>query len=482
MATTQTVNIDINANTKDAEQQVSRLENNIKTLDGAINLVGGSIEVLAGGLALAGAVTEEQAERFQTAAVGAIALADGSKRLLEGYKTLATETKVAATAQRIYNNVVKANPYVAAAVALAALTAAIVLIVKRTREANEEEQKANGLRFTTEQNTLKAAEAQNAYNRSLESQETELENSIKLLKKQGGSIDDVFEAEKRLLELRIAARRDEANELQRQVDNINQAIQQFVDLGVTGPALNKLREEKQGLLNEVSGIVNNIKSLETDLQILQLDYIKELDKAEEDSYEEFEKRELKRREELRKTTQARIAADVARAKSEKDAADAAIEAERKAQEFKEMAIQGGIDNLQGALGALFAENKGVARANVLIDAAQAGVGIIKNSQSTGPLAIAYQATQFALLAATTIASLRQIDAAEPGSSGTPDTPAGPGRIPTFGAGTTTLGGGITATSTPSFSTSAPVRAYVVTGDITSGQEAEALLNTRRQFP
>ncbi len=370
MATTQTVNIDINANTQDAEQQVSRLENNIKTLDGAINLVGGSIEVLAGGLALAGAVTEEQAERFQTAAVGAIALADGSKRLLEGYKTLATETKVAATAQRIYNNVVKANPYVAAAVALAALTAAIVLIVKRTREANEEEQKANGLRFTTEQNTLKAAEAQNAYNRSLESQETELENSIKLLKKQGGSIDDVFEAEKRLLELRIAARRDEANELQRQVDNINQAIQQFVDLGVTGPALNKLREEKQGLLNEVSGIVNNIKSLETDLQVLQLDYIGQLDKAEEDSYKEFEKRELKRREELRKTTQARIAADVARAKSEKDAADAAIEAERKAQEFKEMAIQGGIDNLQGALGALFAENKGVARANVLIDAAQ----------------------------------------------------------------------------------------------------------------
>ena len=48
MATTQTVNIDINANTQDAEQQVSRLENNIKTLDGAINLVGGSIATLAG--------------------------------------------------------------------------------------------------------------------------------------------------------------------------------------------------------------------------------------------------------------------------------------------------------------------------------------------------------------------------------------------------------------------------------------------------
>ena len=481
MATTQTVNIDINANTKDAEKQVSNLENNIKTLDGAINLVGGSIEVLAGGLALAGAVTEEQAERFQTAAVGAIALADGSKRLLEGYKTLADGTKVAATAQRIYNNVVKANPYVAAAVAVAALTAAIVLIVKRTREANIEEQKANGIRFTTEQNTLKAAEAQNAYNRSLESQEAELENSIKLLKAQGGSIDDVFEAEKRLLELRIAARRDEANELQRQIDNISDAIQQFIELGVTGPALNKLKEEKQGLLNEVNGIVNNIKLLETDLQILQLDYIKELDEAEEDSYKEFEKRELQRREELKKTTQARIAADVARAKSEKEAADAAIEAERKAQEFKEMAIQGGIDNIQGALGALFAENKAVASANVLIDAAQAGVGIIKNSQTTGPLAIAYQVSQFALLAATTAASLKQINSAEPDSTGVPNTPGKGVPLSSFGVGTSTIAGA-TGTVAPTLSQQPPMRAYVLATDVRTELEAGALLQTRRQFP
>ena len=152
------------------------------------------------------------------------------------------------------------------------------------------------------------------------------------------------------------------------------------------------------------------------------------------------------------------------------------------QAYKEALFSEGVDNIQAALGALFGENKAVAKANVLVDAAQAGVGIIKNSQTTGPFAIAYQATQFALLTATTIASLRQIDAAEPGAGGTPDTPGGVGRIPTFGVGTTTTGGGITATSTPSFATAPPVRAYVVTGDITSGQEAEALLNTRRQFP
>ena len=97
MATTQTVNIDINANTQDAQQEISALENNIKTLDGAINLIGGSISALAGGLVLTGAVTEEQADKFNQAAFSAIALAEGSKRALEGFRVLATETKLAAT-------------------------------------------------------------------------------------------------------------------------------------------------------------------------------------------------------------------------------------------------------------------------------------------------------------------------------------------------------------------------------------------------
>ena len=137
MATTQTVNIDVNANTQDAEQQVSRLENNIKTLDGAINLVGGSIEVLAGGLALAGAVTEEQAERFQTAAVGAIALADGSKRIIEGYKTLATETNILSKAQKLYNFVLNANPLGLVIIAATALAGAYLLLRNRTDASTE---------------------------------------------------------------------------------------------------------------------------------------------------------------------------------------------------------------------------------------------------------------------------------------------------------------------------------------------------------
>ena len=87
-----TVTVNVNANTGDATQDINQLDkalegadvaaeqlNNslekqearIKTLGGAINIVGGSVEVLAGSLALTGALSEEQAEKFESAAIGA---------------------------------------------------------------------------------------------------------------------------------------------------------------------------------------------------------------------------------------------------------------------------------------------------------------------------------------------------------------------------------------------------------------------------
>jgi len=150
---------------------------------------------------------------------------------------------------------------------------------------------------------------------------------------------------------------------------------------------------------------------------------------------------------------------------------------------KQMLLTQGIDNLQGALGALFQENKAVASANVLIDAAQAGVGIIKNSTTTGPFAIAYQATQFALLAATTAASLQQINSAEPGSAGTPNTPR-PSGVPTTGGTTDGLSGpgfnlGLPQTGGTSGVTT--LSAVVLAGDVTSAQAQDAAIRNRRRF-
>ena len=465
MATTQTVNIDINANTKDAEQQVSRLENNIKTLDGAINLVGGSIEVLAGGLALAGAVTEEQAERFQTAAVGAIALADGSKRIIEGYKTLATETNILSKAQKLYNFVLNANPLGLVIIAATALAGAYLLLRNRTDASTE------------------------AAKRSRTARLAELD-----------AIDDVAAANLRLARAKGASEEDikkaEIDAIERNLERLKLQRQELQNEGGISKGVKKNREEIAALGVQQRDQRIQLAAAELELQTIidnnanKIAEDREKERLENTKFSE-EKIDLKKKEiefdveladsglKLISAKQAQAATEVQIEQVKSDKIRAINQAE---QEYKELLLTQGIDNLQGALGALFGENKAVAKANVLIDAAQAGVGIIKNSQTTGPFAIAYQATQFALLTATTIASLRQIDAAEPGSTGTPNTPGGVGRIPTFGAGTTTLGGGITATSTPSFSTSAPVRAYVVTGDITSGQEAEALLNTRRQFP
>ena len=148
-----------------------------------------------------------------------------------------------------------------------------------------------------------------------------------------------------------------------------------------------------------------------------------------------------------------------------------------------------IDNFQGALTALFGESKAVASANVLVDAAQASVGIIASSQKfkdpTGTLAIIYQISQFALLAATTTAALRQINSANPGSGGTPGTPPKPtpigggaftGALPGTG-GTPTSG--IPTTGTPGGTE--PIRAYVVAQDVSNGQEANASINRRRRL-
>jgi len=107
-------NVNVKANTTQAQAQIEQLEGSIKVLDGAVNLVGGTLETVAGGLALTGALTKEQAEQFETAAIGAIAFADGAKRTLdgvvnlqEGFTKLASSSKAAAVASRVLGTAIK---------------------------------------------------------------------------------------------------------------------------------------------------------------------------------------------------------------------------------------------------------------------------------------------------------------------------------------------------------------------------------------
>jgi len=137
-----------------------------------------------------------------------------------------------------------------------------------------------------------------------------------------------------------------------------------------------------------------------------------------------------------------------------------------------------IDAIQGALMTLFGENKALASAMVLVDAGQAAVGIINNAQKMSFGAIPYQISQFALLAATTVSSLKQINSAKPkGGNSTPSVPSGIGQTPNMSGLEQQIGPlDIAEAQKPS---NEMVRAYVVSGDVTTNQEADAKLSAKR---
>lgn len=161
-----------------------------------------------------------------------------------------------------------------------------------------------------------------------------------------------------------------------------------------------------------------------------------------------------------------------------DLADAEEKQEQEKQMVKEQALNATIDAAQAALTEIFGNSKAVASASVLVDAGQAAVGIIKASTSIpAPFNIPYQVAQFALLAATTANSLKQINSAKPGSRGTPSQPRpGAPRMAVGNQAPQPVSNQVNATTTP---VQPVVKAYVLSGDARNAQEADAKLNKRR---
>ena len=252
-----TVTVNVQANTGDATNDVNQLDNalegadkaakdlsnslekqeaRIKTLGGAINIVGGSVEVLAGGLALTGALSEEQAEQFQTAAIGAIAFADGAKRVFEGYKELSEgirayggAAKVARTAQAALNKTILANPYVAFAAAVAAVTIAVVALI---RSQDDEEAQLKRLEIARER-----------YNKQLSIEET---NRLALVKASGADAVELAKEELKAAEDLLQAKNDAfvAAKIENQFsDETAEARLEAID------AEGKLKVAKQNLTN-----------------------------------------------------------------------------------------------------------------------------------------------------------------------------------------------------------------------------------------
>ena len=525
---TANANVNVNTNTSQAQAQIESLEGSIKVLDGAVNLVGGSLETVAGGLALTGALSKEQAEQFEAAAVGAIAFADGAKRTLdgvvnlqEGFTKLAANSKAAAVASRVLGTAIKVatGPIGIAVVAIGAIIAVLVKFKDSLGVVGKAvDFVTNGITKLTDAIGLtnSAADAEIAKNKELaESQAFKLE----LLKAEGADRETLVKKERELLNTRIKAEKEGSEEQKNAIRDLalfnakvrgeNAKAQEEADK----KRLDDIKKQKEKEADEAQKAKD--KALADEQAFLQqLDDLRKEDEARQaqalidinaaiDEYYQSrltnEEREvLAVQEKYFKLQQAagdnaeqlevlKEAEQAALTDIEKKYSKERVKTTEEEQKAKDQLINGTIDNFQGALTALFGESKAVASANVLIDAAQAAIGIIKNSQTTGPLAIAYQVSQFALLAATTVASLRQINSAQPGSSGTPSTPkpqpigggfqAFTGALPGTGGAPTS---GTPTTGTPQ-GTGEPIRAYVVTQDVTNGQEAAAAINRRRRL-
>ena len=169
----------------------------------------------------------------------------------------------------------------------------------------------------------------------------------------------------------------------------------------------------------------------------------------------------------------KLAAEILAITTKTTAAETALEKAK--QDAKAAMVNQSIDAVQGALGALFKNSKAVATANVIVDAAQAAVGIFKNSTSLPePFGSINRGIQLAALAATTVASIRNINAAQPTGGGSPPatitTPSAPSQPPQFNivgqGGINQLAQGIGSQFNQ------PIRAYVVGGDVTTSQQLQ----------
>jgi hypothetical protein len=134
-----------------------------------------------------------------------------------------------------------------------------------------------------------------------------------------------------------------------------------------------------------------------------------------------------------------------------------------------------IDAVQGALGAVFQNSKAVATANVIVDAAQAAVGIFNSSTSLPePFASINRGVQYAALAATTAAAIRNINAAQPTGGGSPPaaitSPSAPSQPPQFNI--VGQGGVNQLAQSIGGQFNQPIRAYVVGGDVTTSQQLQ----------
>jgi hypothetical protein len=522
------------------EAQLKKQEATIKTIDGAVNLLGGSVELAAGAFVGLGLASGEQAEAFESAALGAIAFADGAKRTVDGVKSLneglSSFGGIAAAARKAQialNTAILANPYIAAAVAVAALAAALVIYTNRETEA--------------EKATKKSLETAKLRLTNLEQSESRV---LAFARAQGLAAETVLEFEQASVKARIAeidrilALEKDSKEFKRLSDEQNKLLDKEIELAL---AAGKIKEDaRQADIKAAADAAADRKKAQADINAKAAEAtakakeeeakkLEDLNKANTDKFQAeqdyldkvndlLQSEESKRILSVAKTyddlieqaaqfgfdTTALEAARGVAIQGVIDATEAEKQKKRDETNAKELADQqaiadalldvrlqllDGIGASFGALANLLGEGtaafKAAALAEIAISTATGFINALdiaqKSAKATGPAAafafpIFYASQIAAVLGA--ISAAKNVLSTVPGGGGGGSTPQKPsvGSAPSFsggGAFTGALPG--TGGTPPVTGQTEPIRAYVVAQDVSTGQEANAAIRRRRRL-
>ena len=545
------------------ETTLKRQEAQIKVIDGAINVLGGSVELLAGGLALSGAVTEEQAKQFETAAIGAIAFADGAKRTLDGVKNLNEGLKVyggvsaiASKATKALNAAILANPYVAAAIAIVGITSAILLFVNASKDEEKQNRdttesineritaiKNAGVAYSNAQQKLTGLQASaEAANRtvqeSIDLEKQRIQESIsgrtsevnlieqgrERAKRAGEEQLELFEAQLEESKLKLQRDKDalalllEAEKLN--TDSVKKSTEERkksnIEVRNARLEYEGFRQVLKNLSDEVyaelfasenkwaTGAKERIEEVETDLDeftFFTLSQLDEFNKAQAFSEEELLQTRLTSIRRyyddliLQAKDNAVLLAKLEEAKN--DALEKENDAYRQSEKDKrdadvKDAISATLGSIAGFASVLasvqsdtneeaFEQGKKYKIAQVVTSAIQSAFEAYGAAQKfNGVVPGLGTAIGIANVAAIAIASKKAIQGIQSSTfGGSPKTLSAPNTsTPTVNTGF--QGGGQFLPNTAPQVTP-PIRAYVVTGDVTNGQVAEQQLQTRRRF-
>jgi hypothetical protein len=526
------------AATKETEQleaTLKRQEANIKIIDGAVNLLGGSVELLAGALVLSGAASEEQAKEFEAAALGAIAFADGAKRTVDGVKSLNEGLAsyggiagAASKAQAALNKAVIANPYVAVAAAVVALGVGLAALYNAQVDAEEASKSgANALEAQAKE-TERLKNETDALRQALSSYQATLgkgvgiaDRELKLLQAQGASEEQLRQARKKAVNERISDLNRQLGfvggnaELEREVNEKLKDAQN--ELNVIDAEYNTKKRERATQRREqeqkdFDKFLEEQRKRKVEFDEETKELKRNLDKRAQDRKEAEEKEAEDRRKvqnqiildgiafaQKRKndeeTANKKIESNfVLRLKNSSSALNDFFESEAGqaigqglaiASNFTSLLLQAQDDSTEES----FEASKKYKIAQVVTSAAQSAFEAFASAQKlNGVVPGLGTAVGIALVGAITLASKKAISDIQSSqfSGGTPSvsTPSAGGggtavlpTSPSFGAGG--FLGQPQGTLTPITSPQTPLRAYVVSADVTNGQQANAQITRRR---